>query len=414
MKELLRKIIAIFFLTTALLTVFDARSAVPVAGGLVLHDDISGGDLTFLRKIVRQLDRYARKADIKRNSDNFTIFCGKDAFCGYAGKKRIFLPGDASLWRYDFQLRRRIIGVLASHRFNYNYDKASSGVAEWIVNGIDAELEAAEKSGQFLVANRRYLFWSEAAGCTATLPDFAAMTRLGKSDNRGMNRILSENARMLLHILAGDQKIKAVFESSCKNENPDGFMRLYGNDNKTAQENLTSAALPLIWNFYSPIPGEKVLESLRDMEKQFIPELDKNLHPTGNYLSCSWKELADHLSQKRPDSAQLRKDAISGFRRINKMLAPDEQKICSSIINTIEKFGIDSDACENFTRLEKELKKAVERRIKTDIFLKETLEKYCSLPDRFQTLFETLDFNNPACSPEEIKFLNRTLNNYLQ
>ena len=91
MKELLRKIIAIFFLTTALLTVFDARSAVPVAGGLVLHDDISGEDLTFLRKIVRQLDRYARKADIKRNSDNFTIFCGKDAFCGYAGKKRIFL-----------------------------------------------------------------------------------------------------------------------------------------------------------------------------------------------------------------------------------------------------------------------------------------------------------------------------------
>ena len=414
MKQLLRKIIAIFFLTAALLTVFDADSAVPVAGGLILHDDISGEDLSFLRKLIRQLDRYARRADIKRSSDTVIIFCGKDDFCGYSGKKRIFLPGDASLWRYDFQLRRRIIGVLASHRFNYNYSKDSEGVAEWIVNGIDAELEAAEKSGQYLVANRRYLFWSEASGYTGTLPDFAAMTRLGKSENRGMNRILSEHARMLLNILARDQKIKTVFEASCRNEKPDGFMQLYGNNRKAAQEKLNSSALPLIWNQYSPMPGEQILAFLRNMEKQFIPELNKDLRPTGNYISCSWKELAKELSQKRPDSIQLRRNAASGFINIRKMVTSDEKKLCAAIVDAIEKFGIDSDAYENFAKLEKELKKVVKKRIKNDIFLKKTLEKHGSLPDRFQTLFEMLDFNNPACSPEEIKFLNRTLNNYLR
>ena len=96
------------------------------------------------------------------------------------------------------------------------------------------------------------------------------------------------------------------------------------------------------------------------------------------------------------------------------MVTPDEKKLCVAIVDAIEKFGIDSDAYENFAKLEKELKKVVKKRIKNDIFLKKTLEKHGSLPDRFQTLFEMLDFNNPACSPEEIKFLNRTLNNYLR
>ncbi|MBO7328113.1 MAG: hypothetical protein J6W00_05000 [Lentisphaeria bacterium] len=414
MKELLRKIIAIFFLTAALLTGFELHSAVPVASGLILHDDISGDDLQFLRKLIRQLDRYARRADIKHNSDTFTIFCGKDDLCGYVGKKKIFLPGNASLWRYDFQLRRKIIGVIASHRFNYNYSQDSSGVAEWIVNGIDSELEAADKSGQYIVANRRYLFWSEAAGYTAALPDFAAMARVGKAKNRGMNRILGEHARMLLNILARDKKIGTVFEASCRNEEPDGFMRHYGSNRKAAQEKFNSAALQLIWNQYSPMPGELILNSLQDMEKHFIPELDKNFQPTGNYISCSWKELAYHLSKKRPDSAQLRRNAISGFSRLSKMLAAEEKKVCSSIIGSIDKFGIAPDAYENFAKQENELKKLIQKRIKRDIFLKKTLEKHGSLPDRFQTVFEMLDFNNPACSPEEINFLNHTLNNYLQ
>ena len=243
------KIIAIFFLLLLSGVLIEAAAAVPLAPGLMLHNDLSGDDARYLKRLIRQLDRYAREAKLERSKKNFTVIPGEKKYCGFFGSNRIYLPGDASQWRYDFALRRRVIGVLAAHRFNYRYSAKSSGVAEWIVNGIDAELESAATGGIYLNANRRYPFWSEVAGLTGKLPDFAAMARIGQAKNPGMNLICGETARMLLHIIAKDGKISKVFEQSCRGGKADGFIKLYGSNRKAAQEKLNDEAIRLIWNF---------------------------------------------------------------------------------------------------------------------------------------------------------------------
>ena len=412
-KRLLSKIFAIFFLA-ALLFAPSLRAALPLAGGLILHDDVSGEDAKYLQKLIRQLDRYARRADIKRNSEEFIIVCGKGDHCGYRGKDYIYLPADASVWRYDFELRRKIIGVLASHRFDYRYKSNSDGVAPWIVNGIDAELEESEKSGQYLVANRRYFFWTEAAGVSGKLPDFAAMARLGRADNSGMNAILAESARVLLHILALDKKIAQVFAESVSGGAHDGFIRLYGRNHSAALERLNTLGMPVIWNRYAPMPGEQFLARLKELENRFIPELDDKGKFNGNYISCSWKELDEQLKKKRPDADALRSAAAAEFLQFGRMVSAEEQHTLSLIAKAVSEFGIKRNACAEFEKLYNLLKSQVNKRIKSDIFLKSVMEKHGSLPDRYGLIFDTLKLSDNACSKEELQFLHKTLNTYLQ
>ena len=422
MKRLFGKIFAIFFLA-GLFCPLSLRSALPLVPGLILHDDVSGEDAKYLQKLLRQLDRYARRADIKRNSGEFIIVCGKGEYCGYSGKEHIYLPGDASLWRYDFELRRKIIGVLASHRFDFRYKSSSSGVAAWIVNGIDAELAEAERSGQYLVANRRYFFWSEVAGLSGKLPDFAATARLGRVKNPGMNAILAETSRVLLHILAGDKKIGKVFETCVSGGAPDAFIHLYGRNRAAAQERLNTLGMPVIWNRYSPMPGELFLARLAELENRFVPQLDEKGKPNGNYISCSLKEFDEYLSKKRTGTdavtaavaaETLRSAAAADFLQFSRMIPAEEQHYCSRIAKNILDFGKKRNAYAEFEKSYNALKARIRKRIKCDIFLKDVMAKQGALPDRYQLIFDTLKFSDEACSKDELKFLHRILNTYLQ
>lgn len=390
------------------------HAALPLVSGLILYDDVSGEDAKYLQKLIRQLDRYARRADITRNSDEFIIVCGKGDYCGYSGKDYIYLPGDASLWRYDFELRRKIIGVLASHRFNFRYKSSSAGVAPWIVNGIDAELEEAEKSGQYIIANRRYFFWSEVAALSGKLPDFAAMARLGRAKNKAMNAILAESSRILLYILANDKKIGQVFEASTAGGAHDAFIRLYGRNHSAAMERLNTLGLPLIWNRYSPMPGELFLARLKEIDNRFVPEIDDKGKSSGNYISCSWKEFDELLKKKRPDADALRSAAAADFLQFGKMVSAEEQYYCALIARSISDFGKKRDAYEGFAKSYSELKKKIRKRIGYDIFLKDTLEKHASLPDRYKLIFDAIELSDHACSKDELEFLHKTLNAYLQ
>ena len=407
------KIIAIFFLLLLSGVLIEAAAAVPLAPGLMLHNDLSGDDARYLKRLIRQLDRYAREAKLERSKKNFTVIPGEKKYCGFFGSDRIYLPGDASQWRYDFALRRRVIGVLAAHRFNYRYSAKSSGVAEWIVNGIDAELESAATGGIYLNANRRYPFWSEVAGLTGKLPDFAAMARIGQAKNPGMNLICGETARMLLHIIAKDGKISKVFEQSCSGGKADGFIKLYGSNRKAAQEKLNDEAIRLIWNNFSPIPGEELLRHLHALDKRFIPKTDNKNQPTNNYISCTWQEFAERMKSPRPDAAKLKGDAASEIIKLGRLTTNEEQNLCNIMAKNITEFGKDG-AWENFSSNYEKLEEMIRKRIKIDIFMKKTLAEKASLPDQFRILFKMLDNPNPACFPTEKQFMHRTLNDYLR
>ena len=408
------KIFSIFFLFALFFMASELSGAVPAAPGLTLFNDISGDDARYLRKVIRQLDRYARAAKIERRKENYLIICGEGDYCGVYGKNRLYLPGDASIWRYDPDLRRKVYGALAAHRLNYNFEAGSPGLAHWMVNGIDAELAAAESSGQFLTANRRYLLLSELSGISGKLPQFAAMTRIGIGKNRGMDAVSGEQARLLLHILAADKKIAPVFAESCAGAAPDNFMRHYGSNRSAADERLNELALNFLWNKYSPMPGELLLKALKAMETRTVPELNKKNQFTGNYISCSWKEFAALFDVKRPDGEQLKDAASREFRKIARRTTAREQALCNSIAAVIGKFGVEEDAFAEFEKLLDELKAAVNRRIQCDIFLKDTMMIHGSLPDRFQTLFEMLELYSPALGEAEAKFFHRILNDYLR
>ena len=153
-----RKIISIFFAAGILSCTFRVSGDVTLAPGLLLRTDYSGHETSYLKSIIRQLDRYAREAGIKAASKEITIICGDGKYFGYFAKNRLYLPGTAPRWQYDFAFRSKLYAALAAHRFNFTLPDNSNGVAPWITKALDAELDAAASSGQYLFANRSFLF----------------------------------------------------------------------------------------------------------------------------------------------------------------------------------------------------------------------------------------------------------------
>ncbi len=410
MKLVFVKIISIFFIITVFLP-SDLTADVTVAPGLMLRDDVSGFDQQYLKSVVRQLDRYARKSDLRRRDTSITIICGKGDNFGFYGRY-LYLPGTANQWQENPALRRKVYAALAACRFGFDLPADTAGVAEWIVCGLDAELDAAAGSGQFIAANRGFPLLMEFAGYCGAIPDYAAMCRIGYPRFPVLLDFFSEQSRMLLLILADNGKISDVFFRTASGGEPDCFIDYYASAEK-AKEILSAETEKRLWSSYHPMPPELALIRLAEIDIIFVQNVDANGNLTGDYIECNWQKLAEMLRVPRKDAVQLRRNLAGNFIALGKMLDAEERKCCNNIASAVAAIGSDQGDAD-FARNLELLKKALNRRKQIDRFLRDTLVRYTPVPDNFGRLFSASKSGNIAAVSDEMAFLRRILNNYLR
>ncbi len=411
MKRTFIKIILIFFLF-ALLLPSRLSADVSIAPGLMLREEISGFDLQYLQSIVRQLDRYGRMSGLRRVDNSFTIIHNKGNVFGFHGRY-LYLPGTALQWQEDLPLRRKVYAALAACLYGFRLPADSEGVAEWIVCGIDAELDAAAESGQFLSANRGFPLLMEFAGYCGALPDYAAMCRIGYTPVTVLREFFAEQSRMLLLILADNGKIKDLFARSAAGARPECFLDYYASERK-AKEILDRETEARLWSRYHPMPPELAIIRLMEIDIIFVQKADAKGNVTGEYVECDWRKMAQMLRIPRQDAPQLRKELAGKYNALAKLLPANERQYCRNIASAAMLLGVDDEAEARFSRNLELLKTALLRRKQIDRFLQDTLVRTTPVPDNFARLFSAAKFPNLAALPEEMRFLRNVLNSYLR
>jgi len=415
-KRLAKQIISIFFLISAVYLPERLAAAVSIAPGLTLENDESGYDQEYLSSIVRQLDRYARMAKLRRSSRDIVIVANRGKFCGFTRNGQLRIPGTGGDWLNDAPLRRKLVALLASHRFGFHCPPDSPGVAWWMLYGLEAEVAAGATSGQYLVANRDYRWLSELCAVNGKMPDFAAMCRMGEINEAAMRQFAGEQARLLLIIMAENGRIGELFKLSCQGGKPDALVNFYASADE-AQQELSRQAMPLIWNRYHPMPGNVALKKLPELTRCFIPGTDAQGRPVADFKECKWEEFADALKHPRTDHLSLRKNFAAKFISLGKMLTVDEAVLCHDLAAEVMNFGVDKDLDGNKKRFGSKLaglEKRLQLRIAREKFLHSVLLVKIPVPDNFRLHFDSVNNNHSAAGRESMEFLREVMQKYLQ
>ncbi|MBR7121557.1 MAG: hypothetical protein IKC94_04875 [Lentisphaeria bacterium] len=382
-----------------------------MASGIVMQVDVTGSDSAYLREVIRQLDRYARAAGVEHSRQRITIVPSRDETIRFS-RNTLALPGNAGVWQDDFELRSKLYTFLIAHRFNLPYPGRSVKLFEWIVAGIDAELEAAATSGQHLVANREYFLLSGFAAVAGRVPDFAVMSKSGLSSDPVLRDFYGAQARILLTILAENGKIKELFRRNFQGAGAECFLEFYTSAENAAVE-LDSAAERLIWNRYRPIPAAVAMHRLAGMEKMFIQKADENGVLTGDFMECSWRELSAQLAAKRPDKHLIRNRFARQFTDLSRLCGDREKAACAAVTDAARQLDGSPENDEKFFNALNRLKATFARRQEIERFLTDTMLINAPLPDHFQRLFKAARVENYSCTADELRFLQQTVNDYL-
>ena len=415
-KWLSKQIISIFFLISAICFPERLFAAVSVAPGLALEKDESGYDREYLQGIVRQLDRYGRMSKLRRSQTDIIIVQSLENFIGFGRGGRLWIPGNSNDWISDALLRRKLIALLASHRFGFNCPADSPGVPWWILYGLEAEIAAGATSGQYLVANRDYRLLSEFCAVNGKMPDFAAMCRMGEIREPVMLRFAGEQARLLLLIMAENGRIGELFRKVCQGGKPDVFVGFYASAGE-AQQQISARAEELIWNRYHPMPADAALKRLPELTCCFIPKTDARGVPGTDFIECKWEEFADLLRHPRTDNLSLRKRFAANFIAFGKMLPAGEAAICNDLAAAAMSFGIDKDpdaVKERFRKKLAELERACKRRTAIENYLRSVLLMRVPVPDSYRFHFDAVKEDVPVAGEEQMRFLRQVMLEYLQ
>ncbi len=382
-----------------------------IAPGLTLRRDISGRDSEYLREVIRQLDRYARVAGIDRSGERITIVTGSESRTGLS-RKIFYIPGDSETWREDFELRSRLYTFLISHRFNLPYPGADVKLFEWIVCGIDAELEAAATSGEHLNSNREYFLLSNFVTVAGKLPDFAVMSRTGYTADPVLQKFMGAQARILLQILAVNGKIGELCRQNFAGAGPDCFLGFY-TSKEVADEELNAAAINFIWNRNRPIPAAAALSRISAMEKMMIQKAGENGELTGDFEELDWRALSIQFGTGRQDKNTIRDRFARQFSAFARLCPDREKNTCALVAAAARKLDGTPENDAAFLQALDNLKAEILRRQAIERFLCDTMLVNTPLPDHFALLWQSARVENYSCSGQVMRFLLQILNNYL-
>lgn len=389
---------------------FEATADVVIVPGISLRTDISGSDCNYLRDVIRQLDRYAHAAGIRPSTARITIVGGSNR-TGFH-RQIFYLPGDSHSWRENPEVRAKLFALLISLRFNLPRPDSEVKLFDWIVCGIDAELEAADTSGQHLVSNREYFLLSGFAANAGKLPDFAVMSRIGRSPDPVLQEFIGAQARILLQILAANGKLQELFRRNFQGAAPDCFMEFY-TSGEVAVDELNAAAERFIWNRQRPIPAAAALARISAMEKIMIQKVDENGELTGDFEEVSWQELSARLAVERRDKAIIRNRFAKQFTDFARLCGDAERDLCALAAAAARELDGTPEKNAAFLNALNNLRSAITRRQAIERFFCDAMLLNSPLPDHFHRHFQAAKVENTGCSEEQMRFLQRILNEYL-
>ncbi|MBR2344548.1 MAG: hypothetical protein IKA71_02035 [Lentisphaeria bacterium] len=407
-----RQIIGIFLIFLhAMIFIPALRADIPVASRVQLRREISGRDARFIRNIVRQLDRLRRTAGMDLPETTLRIIPGAGRL--HCAGTELFIPGDANLWETDTLLRHRIYTALAAHRFSIDCPGEPPPAAAWAAYGLDDACRAAVSMGKYVSGNITFPQLASIHAVSGKLPDFIALCRQDLFSTAATASPAGEQARLLLHIMAENRRIRDLFQGLITGEKPDFWLQWYlsaGN----ARNILDVQARKILWNRFSPLPPQRVLERMKTMLVFQIPELTETGEFSGNMLSVDFTTFAGLLKSDRPDAAQIRDANIKTWRQLSSVLTSAERKQCLFIISEIRNAGVEDDAPEKFNKAVNTLTALVNDRIKTEKFLKDSLDRYSAPAVRLALPLDAAEYSAPAASAAEKEFFFRTFDSYVR
>ncbi len=402
MKDI--KIIRIFLIFAALYCC-NLSADVQIYPKITLDQDHSGNDANFLRNAVRVLINYRNISNSARNNEELSIYSNSKKF--YYDEVSLKIPGNSISWESNIELRKNIYAYLAIHIFNLDVPEKNHLFPAWITLAIDAEAEKIRTAGEFIKKNRTSRLMADFYSLTETLPDFISLCQMENSGDEVLNLFVREQSRVLLEIISENRKIKELFEESLKNPSSIPLMKWY-DDRKKAQFYLLQDAENIIYNNFSPVSPENGITIISQLEEIDIFENEKS----GKIIRTDWKNLEKILSSGRKDADSIRKTCSDLWRKNSSFFTLKEREICFKIASTVDRFGIDENAFQNFSLQKKKLISTLELRKKQERFFHDTLDRYIPLPVRFKILFDAAEYENRALSDEQKKYFNSVIDSY--
>ena len=381
----------------------------PVAPRVQLREDLSGRDRAFLGDAVRQLDRLRKLAGLKLPPGELKIAAGQPRFSARPGN--LELPGNAASWERDFELRRRIYGALAAHRFRLSAPTPT--VFPWVAAGLDEAVDSAGTMGQYVAGNSTYPLLASYYRITGKLPDFHTLCRLPLPQAAPVGDLAGEQARLLLEIMARNRRIGDLFTGMTEGREPDFWLVWYAGAD-AAQNALTTDAEPLLWNRYSPLPPELAEARTTELETFLFPEITAEGKHSGKVVSGNFRELAEQFSQPREDRTGVLDALAARWRRTGRLLTVEEREQCFRAAAAIQEAGVDPAAPDKFASATGELKRRFALRRTREEFLRATLDARAAPLLRLRRSLAAARTDNSAPGPSEAEFFARTLERYLR
>jgi len=178
-------------------------------------------------------------------------------------------------------------------------------------------------------------------------------------------------------------------------------------------DELNAAAERFIWNRQRPIPAAAALARISAMEKIMIQKVDENGELTGDFEEVSWQELSARLAVERRDKAIIRNRFAKQFTDFARLCGDAERDLCALAAAAARELDGTPEKNAAFLNALNNLRSAITRRQAIERFFCDAMLLNSPLPDHFHRHFQAAKVENTGCSEEQMRFLQRILNEYL-
>ena len=419
----LARIFAIFlYMTLTLTAIPELYAEISLIPRNAIDHDYSGGkDIEFLRLALRRINRLARRCGIERQNRKVLFRIKSRSWQIYSDKQNqiVMVPGTSSEWEKDFELRRKLFGIMFRSRFNLPVTRENDPepLPVWIAAGMDDIMRTKSASGKYLSTNKDFSALRSMMKLYGKLPDFSCLPEFTGLPSDTASRLLFHQMSHLLLELTAEKKLLLPIIRDHHNRLPaNRWLSVYSSPIE-AKLQLADAAEKQLWSQRNPRAAELLLKQLPELRIIIIPELDNNGAPTGKMMEVSFAQAHSLLrNTKRPDHAELRR--YCAIRIISQFhyASPEVRKIASELAKAANQLGESRNAANEFDAVYSQLKARLEyEKLRETVFLQHCFRSLAAHESYFHffSLF-SIPENTRAGSLQVEEFLKRTEREYLK
>ncbi|MDR0931578.1 MAG: hypothetical protein LBM70_00975 [Victivallales bacterium] len=337
-------------------------------------------------------------------------------------------------WRDDFQLRRRLFGlILLAKTPGAKIPPSLDYLPGWVVAGIDSKLKSAGSS-ELIVHRNCYLPILRALSELGKFPDFRQMRRLtpelltppAMEFYRELGRVMLEygsalssstdNALLDYCLLSAhlgaieEQNFQSTLGRLILKNSPDSGQP----NNERIQRAFERYAESIAFNEFFPRPAYIIQEKFQEAMKFKLPTLDAKGQLTGESVLCDLSRLPEILPG-RPDGGQLREMLKNQLLALRRGSPPEFSRELILLVEEIYRLPIveSSGSTEKFRQKIALISDQIARRTEIEKFLFATETELLPTRQLYGIAIQTTEKPSPALSKSAQKFFEQVESEWL-